>query len=171
MKKIRKKTSASTKKPNNTYFLTTLCTENGNEFFGKMKSGKMEPTRTGLVAREIWETIPVNHEGISLDDYVIMPNHMHGIISCPCKGTEKQILKALEKSIIIIGEFRKSVKEQVHKTNSKSKFAWAKNFNVYNIKDENELYDMRYYIEKETAKWEFDSENMNNKLYIVKTKK
>jgi REP element-mobilizing transposase RayT len=169
MKKSNKKKSKTDKpRQRNTFFLTTLCTEKGNEYFGKMKNGKMEPVKTGIIAKEMWEAIPENYENIGLDDFVLMPNHLHGIISCKCGNGEKQILKALEKSIYVIEEYRRSVKEKVLKANSRSSFGWARNFNIYNIKDENELYDMRYYIEKEAMKWEFDSENTRNKLYITK---
>jgi putative transposase len=170
-KVINKKIKSAHKDISQAYFLVTLCTKNGIEFFGKMKNGKLEPNRSGKIAQEIWEAIPEYNNEIKLDDYVIMPNHLHGIISYTCYRSEKQILNALEKSINTINEFRKFVKEQVQKTNSRIKFGWAEKFNIYHIKDENELYDMRYYIEKEVLKWEFDSENAKNKLYNTGSKK
>ena len=156
---------------NGTYFFTTLCTEEGNEFFGKMKNGKLEISRSGEIAKSLWEEIPERIENIQLGDYTLMPNHIHAIFFCSFKNGKSQILKAVESSIKAIEGYRESVIEKIRSTNPRTKFNWAKDFNIYTIKDENELYDMRYYIEKESMKWEFDSENARNKLYISKGKK
>ena len=168
--KLKKKLKR-TSRARYTYFLTTICTENGNEYFGKMKNGKMVSSKTGEIAKEIWEALPARYEKIKLDNYIIMPNHLHGIIYFEGSNVAKSVLKALELSIKAIEGFRKTVKDTVHSSNPRTKFCWAKDFNIYTIKDEGELYDMRYYIEKKALKWEFDSENTKNKLYITQSKK
>jgi REP element-mobilizing transposase RayT len=166
-----KKELRRTSRAHYTYFLTTISTENGNEYFGRMKNGKMVSSKTGEIVKEAWESLPTLNEKIKLDNYVIMPNHLHGIIYLSGSNGARSVLKALESSINAIEGFRKTVKDMVHTSNPRTKFNWAKDFNIYTIKDEGELYDMRYYIEKEALKWEYDSENTKNKLYITSRKK
>ena len=61
------------------YFIT-ICTYKKVHRFGKIKNGKMELSALGKIAAEHWEEIPERFPYCNLDVYVIMPNHMHGIV-------------------------------------------------------------------------------------------
>ena len=61
------------------YFIT-INTEDGMNFFGKMKEGKMILSNTGKIALKYWQEIPKHFDNVKLDEYVIMPNHIHGIL-------------------------------------------------------------------------------------------
>ena len=61
------------------YFIT-ISTKNKEHFFGKIKNGKMEYSNLGLIAKKCWQEIPQHFNNVRLDEFVIMPNHTHGII-------------------------------------------------------------------------------------------
>ncbi len=61
------------------YFLT-ICTQNRECLFGKIVNGKMVLNDAGQAADECWRNIPHHFPHAVLDEYVIMPNHIHGII-------------------------------------------------------------------------------------------
>jgi len=61
------------------YFIT-LNTENRNKLFGEIKNGLMQLNNAGLVAQKCWLEIPEHFPHVTLLDFVIMPNHIHGII-------------------------------------------------------------------------------------------
>ena len=61
------------------YFLT-ICTYDRNHYFGEIKNGKMTLNAAGKIATECWENIPNHFPHTKLYEYVIMPNHVHGII-------------------------------------------------------------------------------------------
>ena len=62
------------------WYYVTINTFNHKEYFGKIKNGKMELNEIGKIAEEELLLTPKLREYVELDDYVIMPNHIHAII-------------------------------------------------------------------------------------------
>ncbi len=61
------------------YFIT-ICTQNRTCLFGNVVDGKMVLNDAGEFARKCWMEIPNHFPRVTLDEFVIMPNHIHGII-------------------------------------------------------------------------------------------
>lgn len=61
------------------YFIT-ICTKNREHFFGEIKNGKMVLSGIGRMAHDFWMEIPMHFSFVVLDEFVVMPNHIHGII-------------------------------------------------------------------------------------------
>ena len=62
------------------YFLT-IKTKYGEHFFGEIKDEKMCLNEVGLIAEKQWLKIQEKFSYAVLDEFVVMPNHVHGIIS------------------------------------------------------------------------------------------
>ena len=65
----------------NGYYYVTICTYERIEYFGKIKNGVVMLSDIGKIADTCWLSIPEYFPFASLDGYVIMPNHIHGIIA------------------------------------------------------------------------------------------
>jgi REP element-mobilizing transposase RayT len=61
------------------YFIT-ICTDKRKHFFGHVADKKMILSALGKIAHQYWQQIPQHFPFVSLDEFVIMPNHVHGII-------------------------------------------------------------------------------------------
>jgi len=61
------------------YFIT-ICTKNRECYFGEIIIGEMNLSEIGEIAEKYWKTIPKHFPYALLDEFVVMPNHMHGII-------------------------------------------------------------------------------------------
>ena len=61
------------------YFIT-ICTKNRMPFFGTIESGELNQTAPAIIAHDIWNQIPIQFPFAELDEFVIMPDHIHGII-------------------------------------------------------------------------------------------
>jgi len=61
------------------YFIT-ICAYKKNNFFGKIENNKIRLKEMGLVAKSNWLEITRHFDNIKLDEFVVMPNHIHGII-------------------------------------------------------------------------------------------
>ncbi len=61
------------------YFIT-ICTENREHYFGEIENGKMKLSHLGVIADIFWHEIPARKPFVKLGEYVIMPNHIHGIL-------------------------------------------------------------------------------------------
>jgi len=75
----------STRLPNRNYaangwYFVTICTTNCTHFFGNINGGEMQLSVIGEIAQKFWADIPKHFDYIYIDAYVIMPNHVHGII-------------------------------------------------------------------------------------------
>lgn len=64
---------------NGAYFIT-ICTQNREHFFGEIRNGKMELSPLGVIADILWHEIPNHAPYVELGDFVVMPNHIHGIL-------------------------------------------------------------------------------------------
>ncbi len=65
---------------NGIYFIT-ICTKNMHHYFGKInRDNTMEFTESGGIAHQIWELIPTQFPFVKLAEFIIMPNHVHGLL-------------------------------------------------------------------------------------------
>jgi len=64
---------------NGAYFVT-ICTHNRECLFGKIVDGEMCINEWGKIAKRCWLEIPQHYPNVSLDEFVIMPNHIYGIL-------------------------------------------------------------------------------------------
>jgi REP element-mobilizing transposase RayT len=64
---------------NGSYFVT-ICTKNRAFYFGDVACGIMKLSQIGQMAKKYWLEIPNHFPFVKLGEYVIMPNHVHGII-------------------------------------------------------------------------------------------
>lgn len=64
---------------NGAYFIT-ICTKNREHFFGKIKDGEMILSPLGTIVYVLWHEIPNRTQYVELGDFVVMPNHIHGIL-------------------------------------------------------------------------------------------
>ena len=64
---------------NGSYFIT-ICTQKREHFFGEMINDEMELNETGDIANKYWDEIPEHFPFVELGNYIVMPNHVHGII-------------------------------------------------------------------------------------------
>lgn len=64
---------------NGAYFIT-ICTKNREHFFGEINNEIMVLSPTGIIADILWNEIPNHAKHVELGDFVVMPNHIHGIL-------------------------------------------------------------------------------------------
>ncbi len=65
---------------NGMYYIT-IVTKNHNHFFGEIINGKMILNDIGEIAQKFYNEIPIHFPFILLDEMIIMPNHVHGILT------------------------------------------------------------------------------------------
>jgi putative transposase len=71
------------------YFIT-ICTKNKISYFGEVVNGKMILSEIGQIAEKFWLEIPGHFPNIDLDEFIIMPDHIHGIIIIKAPKSEFQ---------------------------------------------------------------------------------
>lgn len=64
----------------NAIYFEPICTQNREHYFGEIADGKMNLSETGKMANRFWFEIPNHFPFVQLGEFVVMPNHVHGII-------------------------------------------------------------------------------------------
>ena len=74
-------------------YFVTICTKNKEHFFGEIKNQEMICSDLGIIAKKYWEEIPNRFPFVLLDVFVIMPNHIHGIIVIDKEGAGYNVVQ------------------------------------------------------------------------------
>ena len=88
---------------NGAYFIT-ICTKNRFHFFGEVVNEEMIFNENGAVAMQLWADIPNHFPYIELGNFIVMPNHVHGILII--EKTEADIIADNEIDTENIGGFQ-----------------------------------------------------------------
>ena len=65
----------------NAIYFVTICTKDRNHYFGEIADGKMRLSPVGAIADVLWYELKNHFDDIDTDAFVVMPNHIHGIIA------------------------------------------------------------------------------------------
>jgi len=165
----------------NWWYFITICTKNRENYFGEIIDGKIILNDFWKIAERFWLEIPKHFSFVVLDEFVIMPNHIHGIIII-----DKQIIVETRQCLVsteteteiktnnrfqnqwkwtissIIGSFKSICTKTINKSQNKIFFAWQPNYYDRIIRNEDELQRIRKYIIENPLKWELDKDNTEN---------
>jgi REP element-mobilizing transposase RayT len=158
-------------------YFVTICTLNGELYF------LTYPDLKGIV-RQQWEKLPERFANLFLDEFTIMPNHVHGIIivgaglAPALSGLAPALLHRATARVAptfsvdrlaptvgeIVGIFKSlcvhdwlaHIKEK--KIDAIGRF-WQRNYYEHVIRNEDELNKIREYIQNNPLKWDLDKEN------------
>jgi putative transposase len=61
-------------------YFVTVCTQNRECLFGEVMHGEMRLNDPGKMVRSAWDELPRHYPGVNVDGFVVMPNHIHGIV-------------------------------------------------------------------------------------------
>lgn len=116
----------------------------------------------GEVVEKEWIKIPILRKNILLDEFIVMPNHFHGIIVITDKATQRvaPTSKTLKPNSLgsILGQFKSVVTKQIRNMGLSS-YKWQRNYFERIIRDEKELNAVREYIFYNPNKWQWDKLN------------
>jgi len=154
------------------YFIT-ICTHNRECLFGDIVDGEMILNEYGEIAKKCWLEIPVHFPNVLLDEYVIMPNHVHGIIIINdnigennhlpdivgAKNFSPLHIPKFQSPKRAIGSIIRGYKIGVTKWfRQKTEIynVWQRNYYEHIIRNEGELNQIREYIINNPFNWQSD---------------
>ena len=136
-------------------YFVTICTKNRQNCFGEILDGKMNINDYGKLAETFWLKISEIYPNVQIGEFVIMPNHIHGIIAIV--GTEQcsvptqcGLLSKIIKSYKDI--FTKTIRQQY----GDIQFGWQRSYYDHVIRNEESFDKIRAYIQRNPSEWKFD---------------
>ena len=125
------------------YYFITVCTHEKKCIFGK--AGK--PNKYGKIAEECLQRISAIFPGVYVDKYVVMPNHIHGIIVI---DTEKA-----SSLTHIVGQYKMTVTKKIHQEDPNQN-VWQRSFYDHIIRNQADYERIWLYIHGNPQKWDSD---------------
>jgi REP element-mobilizing transposase RayT len=168
-------------------YFVTICSQNRECLFGDVISGEMILNQRGEMVERTWRELAECYPGVEVDAFVVMPNHVHGIIvlvganplgvgpvgagprACPegpgpCPGRPQGVAPTM--SLPDVVHRFKSLTTTRYRTgvlqDGWQPFPgrlWQRNYYEHVIRDEEELNRIQQYIIDNPGRWEDDVEN------------
>lgn len=117
--------------------------------FGKKINNKIQLSDIGEIVLQYWQEIPNHFPFVQLDEFVIMPDHIHGIIKISSQEADIPNLG------IIINQFKRKCTIESRKT--EPDFMWLPRFHDHIIRNNGELIRIREYIQNNPLNWKEDN--------------
>jgi putative transposase len=151
---------------NGAYFIT-MCTQNRVHYFGQIKEGKMHLSVLGQLAEQYWLEIVDRFPFVRLGNFVVMPDHMHGILMIEkpeeqlvpipydpaprggCTGNKNPMLHKNIATMIRWYKGRCSFEMRKHHAG----FEWQASFYDRIIRSGRQFRNVQRYIKNNPAKW------------------
>ena len=154
-------------------YFVTVCTQNMEYLFGDVLRGAAALSEAGEMVRTVWEELSLHYSGIGTDAFVVMPNHIHGVVILSAPPVTGKPSFDLDREAQGIAPMRMGLPDVVHrfKTLTTKRYTdgvkdrgwqrfsgrlWQRNYWEHVIRDEDELGRIREYIVENPAKWECD---------------
>ncbi|MEO8402334.1 MAG: transposase [Gammaproteobacteria bacterium] len=139
------------------YYFITICTQNKTCLFGTITNDKIQLNESGVMIAKWWREVSKKFSVVQLEDFVIMPNHIHGILVI---REENTLIKTVLQTIIqwfktmTTNEYIQNVKQSGWKRFSKR--MWQRNYYEHIIRNEKSLEEIREYIIYNPYNWKKD---------------
>lgn len=149
------------------WYFITICSKNRRPYFGEIRNGIMGLSFIGLVASRNWQDICLHFENVLLDEFIVMPDHIHGLIGLKTfnkfehpnrnvfeynkftgKNKNQRMSEISPRSgsiSSIIRSYKGSVTRWCNK-NGYDSFSWQSRFYDHVVRDEDSLNRIREYI-------------------------
>ena len=160
-------------------YFVTIVTQDRKTLFGQIVDGEMVTNDIGKMVEEVWIAIPNHFPNVELGKFVIMPNHIHGIISITAGATHAvpfigsdnvgathaSPLPRVSKGPVpgsvaaIIGSFKSAASKKYRKSaNNPGGNLWQRNYYEHIIRNEQDYQAIYDYILANPMNWEKDEE-------------
>ena len=158
-------------------YFVTLIAHQRQHLFGNIVARVMNPNIIGEIISETWQEIPDHFHYVNCEIFVIMPNHLHGIIivetvgathasPLPCNHETSPSTVDMKTRVngpkpgslgAIIGSFKAAATRRIHQINEYQHLKiWQRNYYEHVIRDEDSLERISNYIECNALNWPDD---------------
>jgi REP element-mobilizing transposase RayT len=142
------------------FYFITICTKDKRLYFGRVEKEAMKVSEIGALADTFWKEIPSHHKDVELDEFIVMPNHVHGIIRICGPEPDLKLLSRAKKPLLSpprgsLGVIARSYKAAVtHWCKEKSvPFGWQPRYHDRIIRSPKALAAVRQYIRDNPKNW------------------
>lgn len=128
-------------------YFVTICTHHKQAIFGQIKQGLMELNPYGQQAERAWQEIPQHFSTVVLDEFIVMPNHIHGIVFVDReRARHASPLQQAPSLGAVIGGFKSAAARLINQQRAPPGApVWQRNYYEHVIRNEKSLSEIREY--------------------------
>jgi putative transposase len=149
------------------YFLTT-CSDQMECIFSRITDGQAHLTDLGRIVLATWNAIPAHFASTNLHSFIVMPNHVHGILQIArpfsAHGKGKVAISQLPHVTVrslaaIVRSFKAEVTRRAHAELRWKNKIWQRSYFERIIRDGQEFAETTRYVVENPLHWQWDEEN------------
>ena len=168
-------------------YFVTICTKDRESRFGEIEDGEMRTNDSGAIVQSCWNDLPNHYPNVQLDEFVVMPNHVHGVIRIleqflvgathghnrndgptvgdglkpPVGVTQSSPLQGKRHRLgHIVGSFKSAITKRINEIHgTPGAPLWQRGYYDHIIRDDRSLTRIRDYIVRNPQQWSSDKEN------------
>lgn len=141
------------------YYFITICTYDRQHLFGRIANESMQLTLVGQMLEDLIPESEQRFSTISIDSYVVMPNHIHLMVGLAVRMSDEGHVDNLSDIVRWIKDAsvrRHSLGVKNHGWDTYQGRLWQKGFHDHIVRNEQELETLRRYIATNVESWEKD---------------
>ena len=143
-------------------YFVTICTYQFASLFGRIVDGNVQLNGLGRLVEEEWQRTAVVRPSVDLDQFVVMPNHLHGLLCISDSKVERIPKSSTTMRANSLGSIIAQYKSNVTKRNRSlaSSRSWPiskRNYYDHIVRNERSLERIRTYILENPSRWSEDS--------------
>lgn len=142
-------------------YFVTCCVHGRRCILGDIVDDRMQLNANGRIVAECWMAISKHFTGVTIDAFVVMPNHLHGIVVIEAEQKARHASPLRDGGTTlgaIVGSFKSAVSRQLPEV----KPLWQRGYYEHVIRSEHSLRQIREYIVNNPKQWALDRENPAN---------
>jgi putative transposase len=153
------------------WYFVTVTTTDRRPLLCDIVAGAIRATELGRIVEACWDEIPLHFPHVRLDHFILMPNHIHGIIQLidACRGTARRARKdesfgnPIRGSLpTIIRSFKSAATKRANiLAGVRGASMWQRSFHEHIIRSDSELTRIREYIRNNPSQWQLDREHLD----------
>ncbi len=146
------------------YYFVTICAANQECIFGTIIAEQMQLTPSGDIVSQCWRSLPGHVNTLKTDAFVVMPNHIHGILAITdtLEGTATTPPRKWSLGQIVAYYKYESTKLANQSSASAARRLWQPSYYEHVVRNEKDLDRIREYIINNPLQWALDEENPDN---------
>jgi REP-associated tyrosine transposase len=157
-------------------YFVTVCTSDRSHLFGEIADGHMRVNALGAVVADSWRWLASQYTHVTLDDWCLMPNHLHGLLILTGRGGSRTALTDTSTpggdAVMtprkpvgrLIGAFKTVSTKHINRLrNTPAEVVWQRNFWEHIVRDDGEMDLVRAYIRDNPTNWSSDA--LNDGMY------
>jgi REP element-mobilizing transposase RayT len=150
------------------YFLT-ICARNRESLFGEVVDDGVRTSEAGRIVEAAWAGLPEHYPHVALDAFIVMPNHVHGILILeevgagfkPAPTNSPGRIRPKQPLPEIVRAFKTFSARRINELRmSPGQPVWQRSYYDHVIRDEESLERIRDYIFTNPLRWSMDRENL-----------